>query len=164
MCKEIHSVGISRTPRWNARNGGHELANHPLRAALISNYLIKICLRRGAPHAPFDVFFDFLSSPPPREAKKRRGRRRGEDFQRGVEGRSDSPTWALPFETKRTKTRANSSICAEFVIYHCSNYNHRPLSNSRLSNASNLHPPVHRSFDTNASRYPDFYQTAIDAN
>lgn len=127
MCKEIHSVGISRTPRWNARNGGHELANHPLRAALISNYLIKICLRRGAPYAPFDVFFYFLSSPvapfPPREAKKRCGRRRGEDF-KGVEGRSDVGTC---HSKQNVRKPAPVRVRAEFVIYHCSNYNHRPL-------------------------------------
>lgn len=53
--KGYRSVGISRTPRWNVWNGGHEWANHPLREALISNYLIKICLRRGASYAPFEL-------------------------------------------------------------------------------------------------------------
>lgn len=58
--KGCRSVGISRTPRWNVWNGGHEWANHPLRRALISNYLIKICLRRGASYAPFELVLHLL--------------------------------------------------------------------------------------------------------
>lgn len=58
--KGIRSVGISRTPRRNVWNGGHEWANHPLRGSLISNYLIKICLRRGASYAPFELVLHLL--------------------------------------------------------------------------------------------------------
>lgn len=58
--KGYHSVGISRTPQWNVWNGGHEWANHPLKGALISNYLIKICLRRGASYAPFEFVLHLL--------------------------------------------------------------------------------------------------------
>lgn len=53
-------MGISRTLRWNVWNEGHEWANHPLKAALISNYLIKICLRRGASYAPFELVLHLL--------------------------------------------------------------------------------------------------------
>lgn len=56
-------MGISRTPQWNVWNGGHEWANHPLREALISNYLIKICLRRGASYAPFGLVLHLLLVP-----------------------------------------------------------------------------------------------------
>lgn len=35
-------------------------ANHPLRGALISNYLIKICLRRGASYAPLEFVLLFF--------------------------------------------------------------------------------------------------------
>lgn len=130
MCKEIHSVGISRTPRWNARNGEHELANHPLRAALISNYLIKICLRRGASYAPFDVFFYFLSSPaapfPPQKKPRRNG---GEEQERILRRSKVDPIRRHRHCHSKQNVRKPTPVRVrtEFVVYHCSNYYHRPL-------------------------------------
>lgn len=99
---------------------GTSWANHPLRAALISNYLIKICLRRGAPYAPFDVFFYLLARPPKPEEKKR-----GRGFLKGRRsGRTDSPTCI--------RIRNLGQVRAEFVIYHCSNYNHSPCKQSTI--------------------------------
>lgn len=85
-------------------NGGHEWANHPLREALISNYLIKICLRRGASYAPFELVLHLLLVP----------MWWGSGLQR-VGGRSNEPTKIRRVEKERSDARA-ANIHAKFTI------------------------------------------------
>lgn len=98
-------MGISRTLRWNVWNGGHEWANHPLREALISNYLIKICLRRGASYAPFGLVLHLLLVS--RSVVEAGGLQR-------VGGRSNEPTKIRRAEKERSDVRANTY--AKFTI------------------------------------------------
>lgn len=91
-------MGISRTPRRNVWNGGHEWANHPLRGALISNYLIKICLRRGVSYAPSGFVLHLLLVS---------WNVVGVGVFKGVGGRSNEPTKIRRAEKKRSYARAN---------------------------------------------------------
>lgn len=148
-------MGISRTPRWNARNGGHELgSNHPLRAALISNYLIKICLRRGAPYAPFDVFF-YLLARPPKPEKRRRG------VFKGSKVGTDSPALG----TVHSKRNLANVPLPKYVLnlwFITAQIITIGLVNSPLSNAFNTKPLLWSS--TRLFIPPTFIGLMIDAN
>lgn len=102
--------------RWNVRNGGHELANHPLRGALISNYLIKICLRRGAHRtppscarpAPFACFAERGGGPVFKRSKvDLTSRRRCEEGRRG-RGRQCTREYVPNLRSDRIKTVDNA--------------------------------------------------------
>lgn len=111
--KGYRSVGISRTPRWNVWNGGHEWANHPLRRALISNYLIKICLRRGASYAPFELVLHLLLVSKNTIVVEREGGGGCSGLQR-VGGRSNEPTKIRRAGKKRS--HVHTRMYANFTI------------------------------------------------